>query len=142
MNLFNSTFKAKPGTGLKRTGSLKRSRMKAWRPKKRSTELSTHFDQVIALGPPPGMEGAGRLTIHHCHGGSMKDQGFHRAMSKKPSDWLVIALPEDLHTGSQGIDSGMGVITWEEKYGGQYQALEWVSERLGVDVLENATGDV
>ncbi len=113
--------------------------MKKWRPKKRSTELSTHFDQVIALGPPPGMQGAGRLTIHHCHGGSMKEYGFHRAMGKKPSDWLVIALPEDLHTGSQGIDSGMGVITWEAKYGGQHQALEWVCEQLGFDVFRKAT---
>lgn len=81
-------------------------------------------------------------TLHHCHGGSLKDNGIHRGMGQRPSEFLIIPLIADLHTGRDGIDSGMGVRTWERKYGTQMDHLREVSRRVKYNVFELAGYDI
>lgn len=64
--------------------------------------------------------------------------GFGRGVSQKTSPWLVIPLCLNHHTGRAGVDSGMGVATWEGHHGSQVKHLETVSALLGVDVFEKA----
>lgn len=64
--------------------------------------------------------------------------GFTRGRSQKGSGWLVIPLAAEYHTGNKGIDSGMGVETWERCYGSQVEHLKTVSALLGVDVFAKA----
>lgn len=80
------------------------------------------------------------VTLHHCHGGSLRDEYPHlgRGGAQKTSDWLVIPLHADLHVGSHGIDYGVGVLTWEAKWGKQTDMLRWVSEQVGYDVFKLA----
>lgn len=62
-----------------------------------------------------------------------------RGGSQKVSDWLVIPLAIELHSlGSDGIDSGCGVLTWEKRFGTQFDHLVWVCRQLGVDVFDKA----
>lgn len=91
-----------------------------------------HHANVRALGciisnrPSP--------TIHHCHGGSMKQRGWHVGMGQKQNEALVIPLNALYHTGVNGIDSGVGVGTWERTFGDQADFLDEVSAKLGYDV--------
>jgi len=78
------------------------------------------------------------VTLHHCHGGSMKLRGWHVGVAQKQNPWLQIPLHESLHTGSHGIDSGMGVETWEKRFGSQWGYLEEVRELLGYDIFRMA----
>jgi len=104
--------------------------------KKQSKELQKHWDRVASLGCL--ISGRPEPTLHHCHGASMKDIGVHRGKGQKPSDWLVIPLHFDFHTGEYGIDSGMGVITWEKRFGSQVSFLDNLSVLLDVNVWRKA----
>lgn len=103
-------------------------------------EIRKHWNEVIDAGPHPALiHHSGRLTIHHCHGGSISEMGIHRGMSKKPSDWLVVCLPASIHcAGIKAIDYGFGVQSWEKEFMPQAQLLEWTSRRLGVNVFKKA----
>jgi len=98
-----------------------------------TAEIKRHWRRVSELGclvtrrPEP--------TIHHCHGGSMLTvPGFvNPGMRQKSSDWLVIPLTMELHTGNKGIDV-IGVKTWENQYFNQVILLDEVCRRIGVNV--------
>lgn len=81
-------------------------------------------------------------TIHHCHGGSMVARGVYTGMSQKSSDWLVIPLCAEFHTGNRGIDNGMGLFkgvkAWEKEYGEQATFLDVLSQQIRIDVWEMA----
>lgn len=94
-----------------------------------TAEIKRHWDKVAQLGCI--VTGLTPATIHHIHGASVKLIGIHKGMGQKNSDWLVIPLAYALHTGPEGIDSGMGVIAWEKKYGSQVDHLDEVCRRLG-----------
>lgn len=102
-------------------------------------EIRRHHDRVRALGciitrrPHP--------TIHHCHGGSVRDVWGSVAavgMAQRASDWLVIPLDADLHVGARGIDSGYGVRSWERDFGLQVDHLIAVNQGLPYDIFERA----
>lgn len=76
----------------------------------------------------------GPSTLHHPHGGSMRYRGVHKAGGKKTSDFLVIPLCVDHHTGYAGIDSGMGVLTWEQRFGEQAGMIDRLGGWLGLDL--------
>lgn len=63
----------------------------------------------------------------------MLDRGVKRAGKTKSSDWLALPLCPNHHTGDQGVDSAMGVQTWERAYGAQADMVDEVGQRLGVD---------
>lgn len=102
------------------------------------TEIARHWTRVARLGccvtrePNP--------TLHHCHGGSLRDAGIHKGLGAKTSDWLVIPLTARLHSaGPQGIDAGgLSVREWEDLFGTQVYFLEHVSRQLGVNVFKRA----
>lgn len=104
-------------------------------------EIKKHWTAVARLGccvthePNP--------TLHHAHGGSLRDIGLHKGIGAKTSDWLVIPLTARLHSGGpQGIDGGgVTVREWEELFGTQVEYLEWVCRRLGVNVFKKAGFD-
>ena len=105
--------------------------------KGRSAELQRHWDRVAALGcilsnrPDP--------TIHHCHGGSMREVGVMKGKGQKTSDWLVIPLDALFHVGQYGIDLGhITVPEWEARFGRQVDLLDKVADLLGVDVWAKA----
>lgn len=76
-------------------------------------------------------------TIHHTHGGSMSDAGYHSGGSQRGcGEALVIPLKADYHVGDQGIDYGTGVLTWESWYGTQMEHLKEVNEKLDYDIFE------
>jgi len=79
-------------------------------------------------------------TLHHCHGGSMIDLGWDSGgAGRKQSDALVIPLKAELHcAGLDGIDSGMGVDTWESWYGPQSGHLAAIGASLGYSLFELA----
>jgi hypothetical protein len=68
----------------------------------------------------------------------MKDIGVHSGGSQKSNHWLQIPLSVHVHTGPQGIDSGMGVESWEKCFGPQVMLLKNVSKQLGYDVFKKA----
>jgi hypothetical protein len=68
----------------------------------------------------------------------MKDVGVHRGKGQKVSDWLVIPLDMTFHTGEYGIDSGMGVLTWEQRFGSQVEHLDNLSNILNVNLWRKA----
>lgn len=78
------------------------------------------------------------VTLHHCHGGSMKDARWHVGMAQKQNPFLQIPLHNLYHTGDLGIDYGYGVESWEETFGTQMEHLQWVNEQLGYDIFEEA----
>ena len=70
------------------------------------------------------------VTLHHAHGGSVKDAGWHVGIGQKQNPFLQIPLHEDFHIGAWGIDSGMGVVTWEKAFGTQQEHLVWVNGQI------------
>lgn len=78
------------------------------------------------------------VTLHHCHGGSIKDHGWHVGMGQKQNPFLQIPLHDVYHTGDWGIDSGMGVETWEQKFGTQWEHLIWVNNQLPYNIFAEA----
>lgn len=104
---------------------------------KPTSEHRKHWERVRGLGCI--VTGSKTdVTIHHCHGGSMSDAGFRSGMAQRgASHWLVIPLVAQLHsTGSDAIDGGIGVRTWEEKHGKQTDLLDEVGRRLKVNIWE------
>lgn len=102
-------------------------------------KIKDYWNQVIELGPHPKIAShAGERTIHHVHGGSIKDAGIHVGMGQKNNDWLVVCLPQSLHTGKNGIDYGYGVRSWERDFISQLELLSWTAEQTGVDVFNKA----
>jgi hypothetical protein len=97
--------------------------------------VKEHHDNVRALrcvvtnNPYP--------TIHHCHGGSMVEAGYSSGGGQRGSgEALVIPLKADFHVGDEGIDYGVGVVTWESWYGTQMDHLREINERLDYDIFE------
>lgn len=101
--------------------------------------IRRHHDRVRELGciitqqPNP--------TIHHCHGGSVRDVwGAAAAVgwAQRASDWLVIPLAAEFHTGRFGIDYGYGVRSWERDFGLQVDHLVAVNRSLDYNIFELA----
>jgi len=102
-----------------------------------TAEIKRHWGRVAGLDcliscrPSP--------TLHHCHGGSMREAGVMRAKGRKTSNWLVIPIDAEFHTGRLGIDSGgFTVAEWERRFGRQADFLDKVCALLGVDVWAKA----
>lgn len=77
------------------------------------------------------------VTLHHCHGGSMVEAGYSSGGAQRGcGEALVIPLKADFHVGDEGIDYGVGVLTWEKWYGTQMDFLREVSELLGYDLFQ------
>lgn len=128
-------------TPLKRT-PLKRSRKPAV-----PREIKDHWTRVANMGCL--ISGSRDSTIHHVHGGSIREFFGERCMpgtAQKQNDWLVIPIAERFHTGECGIDNGMGrfkgVAAWEEQFGTQLSMLERVRAVMlgkhGYDIYEKA----
>ena len=98
--------------------------------------VKEHWRTVASL--PCMVSARPGVTLHHCHGGSMIERGVARGMGQKVSDYLVIPLHAEYHTGNYGIDSGMGVDEWEALFGNQADMLDHLCEILGYDVWELA----
>lgn len=75
------------------------------------------------------------VTLHHCHGGSLKDLGWHVGIAQKQNPFLQIPLMDEYHTGNCGIDSGYGVNSWEKDFGTQVEHLQWVNDQLPYDIF-------
>ncbi len=76
-------------------------------------------------------------TIHHCHGGSMKDAGYHSGGAQRGcGEALIIPIKASYHVGEDGIDYGVGVLTWEAWYQTQMVHLEDVNSQLPYDIWE------
>lgn len=98
-------------------------------------EIVKHWNRVAALRCI--ITGRPNPTLHHIHGGSVKHL-VHKAGGAKTSDWLMLPLDAELHTGNLGIDTGMGVETWEGMFGAQLTLLDSVCRRLGYNVWQKA----
>lgn len=99
----------------------------------RPPRLKDWYSQVAELGcvvtryPEP--------TLHHIHSGSCADNGYHSGMAMRGiNPYLVIPLRAELHcAGPEAIDAGIGVRTWESKYGDQVAWMDEVCRRTGVN---------
>jgi hypothetical protein len=78
------------------------------------------------------------VTLHHCHGGSMKFADWHVGMGQKQNPFLQIPLKAEYHVGDMGIDSGYGVERWEKDFGTQMEHLAWVNDQLGYNIFAEA----
>lgn len=103
-----------------------------------------HWENVRALGCCVSRN-TETVTIHHCHGGSIRDFFGELCMpgtGKRQNHFLVIPLAAKYHVGDFGIDTGMGVFKgvkdWEETMGTQIQWLLWVNHRLDYDIFDLA----
>lgn len=79
------------------------------------------------------------ITLHHTHGGSMKDHGWHVGVAQKQNPFLQIPLKDTYHIGDLGIDSGYGVERWEKDFGSQWDHLIWVNDQLPYNIFEQAS---
>lgn len=61
-----------------------------------------------------------------------------RGKSQKSCPYFQIPLHADYHVWRYGIDSGMGVLTWEERFGRQLDMLREVNQLLPYDIFELA----
>ena len=80
-------------------------------------------------------------TYHHCKSGSMTEWfGYELSpgTGQKQNEFLGIPLCWHHHVFDQGVDSGMGVITWEGQYGTQVYYLRWVNKQLEYDIWEES----
>lgn len=50
------------------------------------------------------------------------------------SEALVLPIAAKYHVGDAGIDYGVGVLTWEDRYGPQAAHLDDVGALLGYDL--------
>ena len=101
--------------------------------------IDMHLSNVAKL--PCVVTGRSDVTLHHCHSGSLGDNGIKRGTGQRPSDWLVIPIVLELHVGN-GIDGGIGVRTWEEQNGTQMQHLCEVFRQLGYNGFKIAGYDI
>jgi len=102
--------------------------------------IAAHLNALAQL--PCVVTGQSPVTLHHCHGGSLKDAGIHRGKSQRPSDFLVIPIVEQLHTGALGIDGGLGVRTWEFRFGRQMDHLHKISRFMEINVFALSGYDI
>ena len=120
---------------------MARANTKAWKriPLEERKAIEAHEKRLREL-PCAASRTFYQITLHHCHGGSLKDIGYHVGGGQKASDWLQIPLTSDLHVGDGGIDGagGIGVPTWEAEHGAQVDMLKWICRELGVNVFEKA----
>ena len=66
----------------------------------------------------------------------MVEAGYESGGAQRGSgEALVIPLKADFHVGDEGIDYGVGVLTWEKWYGTQMDFLREVGELLGYDLF-------
>jgi hypothetical protein len=101
------------------------------------TSVKKHHANVRALGCI--LTGRPDATLHHVHGGSIKDRGWHVGMGQKQNEALVIPLALEYHSfGPRAIDGGMGVLTWEKTFGTQASFIDEVGEALGYSLWELA----
>lgn len=120
---------------------MPRANTKSWKrkPLDERKAIKEHEDRLRSLPcVVTGIEDPECMTLHHCHGGSMKDWGVHVGFGQKSSDWLQIPLLRKYHTGDLGIDSGIGVKTWEERYGRQIVHLRNIFEQIGYNGFERS----
>lgn len=64
----------------------------------------------------------------------MKDVAWHVGMGQRQNPFLQIPLHVKYHVGDCGIDSGMGVQTWEAAFGTQVDHLHSMTEQLGYSI--------
>lgn len=96
--------------------------------------VSTHERALREL--PCAVSGRRPVSLHHCHGGSIKLLRWHVGMGQRQNPFLQIPLVPELHyAGPEAIDGGIGVQSWEARWGTQVEHLEWVAEQLGYDIL-------
>ncbi len=100
----------------------------------RSAQLERHWERLRTLGCIV-CRGYGP-HIHHAGGGSMKSVGVHKAKGLKNSDWLVLPLCENHHTGFEGIHTG--VETWESSNDTQVNYLNRICQITGTNVWREA----
>jgi len=67
----------------------------------------------------------------------MKDYGWPVGMGQKQNPFLQIPLSFMYHTGDYGVDR-IGVETWEQQYGKQWDKLRWVNDQLPYDIFDQA----
>lgn len=101
-----------------------------------TAEIRRHWTRVADLGCL--LTHAPNPTLHHIHGGSCRDIGLHKGMGQKSSDWLVIPLAAEYHTGQHGIDGHLGVTKWEEIFGRQIDLMDIVCVKLDVNLWTKA----
>lgn len=78
------------------------------------------------------------ITLHHTHGGSMKEHGWHVGVGQKQNPFLQLPLNVEYHVGNFGIDSGIGVETWESQFGRQWDHLTWLNDQLPYNIFAEA----
>jgi hypothetical protein len=67
----------------------------------------------------------------------MKDAGYHSGGAQRGcGEALVIPLKADFHVGDEGIDYGVGVLTWERYYGEQMEFLREINDQLPYDIFK------
>lgn len=82
------------------------------------------------------------VTLHHTHGGSMLTliggSGNTRGGAQKTNPFYQIPIIMKYHTGEFGIDAGMGVDEWEERFGTQVEHLYEVDGQLSYNIFMQA----
>jgi hypothetical protein len=68
----------------------------------------------------------------------MLNVGWPVGMGQRQNPYLQIPLHEKYHTGSFGIDAGVGVTSWESQLGTQVALLDETEELLGYDIWDLA----
>ncbi len=133
---------------MKRTPLKRKTPLRTKAPMKRTRkqvpkEIRDHWKRVAALGCVVTFDTL--CTIHHVHSGSIREKFGSKAMpgvGQRQNHWLVIPLHPRLHTGVDGVDSGMGVAKWERTYGRQAHYLDQVRQQIknrhGYDIYEKA----
>lgn len=101
---------------------------------KKPMAIREHWDRVAELGC---LLSGGPATLHHCHGGSLREIGIHKGFGQKTNDFLVIPIAQRFHTGEFGIDV-IPVWEWEHRFGTQVGHLDDLCRTLGYSVWELA----
>lgn len=107
-----------------------------------TTSIKQHYANVAALRCV--VTGDTQVTLHHCHGGSMRERLVSLGMDATKgmgmrgySDALIIPLRIDHHSmGVNAIDGQMGVKSWEARFGKQADFVDAVGELVGYSLWE------
>jgi hypothetical protein len=100
------------------------------------TSVTRHEKNLRAL--PCAVTRSAPVTLHHCHGGSMREHGWSVGMGQRQNPFLQIPLKAEYHVGRFGIDYGYGVLSWERDFGTQWEHLQWVNDQLDYDIFQLA----
>lgn len=66
----------------------------------------------------------------------MQEAGYHSGGAQRGcGEALVLPIKADFHVGDEGIDYGVGVLTWETWYGTQMELLNEVNQQLDYDIF-------